>query len=172
MEIMALVGGLGAAGGASGGMGILPLLGAGVSAVGSVVGGMQEQSMAEQQAKLMKKKGEEEFALAQAEARDKRREATLANSRNLAVAAASGAGASDPTVTEIMTDVEAQGTYNALTEMYKGELARKGLYQEASATKISGNNAMTSSIFEAAGTIYEGFGRYNRNRATTNYGYG
>lgn len=49
------------------------------------------------------------------------RQADLAISRAVAVAAGSGAGASDPTVAKLVGDIAGRGQYNALTSLYNGD---------------------------------------------------
>lgn len=126
-----------------------PLAAAGLSAGGTLFEGFQDNQNAKFMADQMEKKGDDELALASQEARAKRKEAELANSRNQAVAAGSGAGAGDPTVVEIMGDVEDQGLFNSLTEMYKGFGRKRDLVAEAKQTRKSGRNSLIGSIFDA-----------------------
>lgn len=139
-----------------------PLIGAGIGAAGTIFQGVRANESAQMEAKQLKRQGEEELAVAQREANVKRREARIANSRNLAVAASSGAGASDPTVTQIMADTDAQGVYNALTEMYKGFQGRNEARMQAGVRKQEGRSALSGSLIDAAGTIFSGFGENRR----------
>ena len=70
---------------------------------------------------------EREAALAS----EQRRQGRLLSSRALAVAAASGAGAGDPTVENIIGDIGAEGEFRALSEMFIGEERARGLEMEA-----------------------------------------
>ncbi len=140
------------------------LVAGGINAVGSIYEGVNAQQNADIMAKQLKAKGDDEMAASQREAMKRRKESTLANSRNIAVAAASGAGVDNPTVTDIMSDVEAQGAYNALTEMYRGRVAKSELDAEAATTKMKGRQAMIGSLLDAGGSIYSGFAQDRRAR--------
>lgn len=135
---------------------ILPMVAGGIGAAGSIYEGNYENQAAKTESAQMLQKGDQEVALAQQEASAKRREATLANSRNLAVAAGSGAGASDPTVIQVMADVENQGVFNSLTEMYKGFSRRDDLIAGARARRTEGKNAQTAGWIKGVGTIFDG----------------
>ena len=60
-------------------------------------------------------------ATSQREAAIQRHSAKILASRALAVAAASGAGATDPTVTNIIGDIISEGAYRSALAMYEGE---------------------------------------------------
>ena len=135
---------------------ILPMVAGGIGAVGTIYEGNVAQQNANFEAKQLKEQANREVGLAGERAAKVARDAKLANSRNLAVAAASGAGAADPTVLKIMGDVEAQGVHNSLTEMYKGFSRKADLLTEANVRKIGGANAKTGSFIGAAGTLLDG----------------
>ncbi len=63
----------------------------------------------------------QERAAGQRAASERRREGELLSSRALAVSAASGAGAANPTVENIVGDIGAEGEFRALTEMFEAE---------------------------------------------------
>ncbi len=137
------------------------LLGAG----GTIYAGAQNAAFAKEQAKEMKKKGDQEYAIAQRRAMQSRREKRAALGRIQAVAAASGGGTGD-TVTDIMTGVEQRGEYNALTDLYNGAITRNDLYTGAAITGEQGKMAKKASLLEAgtslvssAGTIYGDYWR-------------
>ncbi len=73
----------------------------------------------------------QERASAQRSASEKRRQGRLLASRALAVAAASGAGAGDPTAEKIIGDIGAEGEFRALSEMFIGEERALGLETRA-----------------------------------------
>lgn len=136
---------------------ILPIVAGGIGAVGTLYEGQVANQSAQFEARQLQEKAAQEEALAGQEAAAKRREARLANSRNLAVAAAGGGSAGDPTVIQLMGDVEAEGQMNALTEMYKGLTRKADLLTQASVTRTQGRNARTASYIGAAGTLFDGF---------------
>lgn len=137
---------------------ILPLVAGAAGGVGQLYQGSYEKGAANFEADQLEKRGEDEIAIAGANASKAAREAKLTNSRNLAVAAASGAGTADPGVIDIMADTEAQGVYNSLNEMYKGELARTDLLNEAKMRRKGGSFASTAGKIGAVGTIFSGAG--------------
>lgn len=153
---------LGAAGSGSG----LSILGTALSAGGAVLGGIQANAAAKEQAKSMEKKGDAEYAIAQRKMLEGKRQANLLVSRQRAVAAASGGGVSDPTVESIMGKTEARGGYNALMDMYNGATMRDDLYQTAAATRTEGRGALVGSFINAGSTIFDAIGK---RRSTAEY---
>lgn len=142
---------------------------------GTLIAGQEQATAANAQAKAMKAKGDQELAIAQRRAIESRHQKNQAMGRAQAVAAASGGGTGD-TVTDIMKGIEVRGEYNALTDMYNGQVARNDLYSEAKATKRAGQAAKTGSYIDAAatglgavGTIYSDYGA--KKRATKAYDY-
>ncbi len=104
---------------------------------------LQAAGQAEQEAALARSKALEhqaaqgrqqagqERATAQRSASEQRRQGRLLASRALARAAASGAGAGDPTVENIIGDIGAEGEFRALSEMFIGEERALGLETQA-----------------------------------------
>lgn len=129
-------------------------IGTGLSAAGTIYSGVQANAAAKAEAKQMKAKGDEEFAISQREAMRSKREKELAQSRVRAVAAASGGGAGDDSITSIMEGIEEQGTYNSLVDLYQGRSARGKMYASAASRKAEGRNALTGSFLKAGSTIY------------------
>lgn len=80
----------------------------------------------------------QQVAAAQRTALEQRRRAALIVSRGLAVAAASGAGASDPTVANLLADVEGEGAYRAGVALYEGEERARQLTLGADAKRFEG----------------------------------
>lgn len=154
----ALAGGTAAAGSTAASIGpILAAAGGITSALGSLSAGNTAAAQADFEAKQLKQKGEAEFAIGQREAMEKRREKRLTLSRARAVAAASGAGVDDPTATEIMAGIEQQGEFNAMSAMYRGQLAQSNLLGQARARKTEGRQAQQAGLLNAFGqTIYGG----------------
>jgi hypothetical protein len=84
-------------------------------------------TLAERRADAMEMRAGEERATAQRSAMEQRRQGRLLESRARALAAASGGGATDPTVTNILGDIEYEADYRALTASYEGETMAHGL---------------------------------------------
>jgi hypothetical protein len=149
----------------------LELVAAAIGAAGSVASGIAANNEAKFQAKQQEMQGNEEFAASQRDADQKRQEAQLVNSRAQALAAYSGAGAADPTIIKLMTGTTQQGEMNAQTSLYGGENRKRGLFDQANATRLSGQSSMFGSFLSAAGGLASGFGKYRQATAkTSTYG--
>jgi hypothetical protein len=134
----------------------LELVAAAIGAAGSIASGIAQKNAADYQAEQQEAQGKEEFAASQRDADAKRREARIVQSRQQAVAAASGAGAGDPTIIRLMTQTAGQGEYNAQTALYTGEQRKRGLFDAAKATRLSGRASLLGSFIEGAGTLTKG----------------
>ncbi len=99
---------------------------------------------------------EDEANAAQAESQRaaiiERKKANNLMSRARAVAGASGAGSSDPTVTNILTDIETQGEVNAFNALYSGNATARGLRSGAAVARREGQAVRTASYVDAAST--------------------
>lgn len=141
-------------------------LGAVVSAISGVVGaagaiqqGQAANEAAKFEAQQQEMQGKEEFAASQREADQARKEAELVQSRQQAVAASSGGGAADPTIVRLMTDTAQQGELNAQSSIYGGESRKRGLFDQAMGTRMTGKAALTGSYLGAMGALAGGFGK-------------
>lgn len=141
-------------------MAALSVIGALVSAAGSIVGGIAANNQAKAQAQAMTVRAGEERAASQREAIDRSREAKLVMSRQQAVAAASGGGAADPTVVNLMAGVAARGDYNSATALYEGETKGRGLEYQATLTRMQGRQAMFAGFINGASSILSGFSNF------------
>lgn len=90
----------------------------------------------------------------QVKARNARKRAELLASRAKAVAGASGAGVSDPTVTDILGDIESGGEYDAASALYSGNFLSQGLLEDAQATEREGRALRSAGRMRAAGTAF------------------
>jgi hypothetical protein len=127
-----------------------------VSAVGTIMGGSAANDAAKFEAKQMEQQAGQERAASQRVALEKRRESRLVNSRVTAVAAGSGAGATDPTVIDLLGENEAAGEYNALSSLYEGEEKARGLEMGASARRYEGKVAKQSAMLKGGATLLGG----------------
>lgn len=126
------------------------------SASSQLQGGDADRRMANYEAAQLRSHASDSVAASQRVALEERRKARLLNSRAQAIAAASGGGASDPTVTKIMGDIEAQGEYNALTALYNGESQANYLRNEARGRQMAGKAAQAASRMNAFSTVLSG----------------
>lgn len=82
-------------------------------------------------------RGKEDFAIGQRAALAEQDTATQAISRAVAVAAASGGSATDPTVLKIIGDLASEGNTNALSALYEGESSQVAYENEIMANKFN-----------------------------------
>jgi len=147
-----------------------------MSASGTIAGGAAaadagartKQAM-EFRAKQEEQAAQESRAVAQRASLEKRREGTLLLSKLQARAAASGGGASDPGVVDLVGDISQRSEYDALFDMYKGENRARGLEDSAVGSRLSGDAAVAegdakqrAAALSAAGTIISGAGSMYR----------
>lgn len=88
-------------------------------------------------------------AQSQRVAEEERRKTRVLQSRTQALAAASGAGAQDPTVVNLDAQIGATGEYNALSALYEGENKARGYEMQADAARYEG--AQTKKAYQMKG---------------------
>ena len=89
-------------------------------------------------------------AYGQITAAEERRQAKLAISRTLAVAAASGAGASDPTVVNLVARQAGEGAYRSSVALWEGEDRARQYRMSAEAREYEGDRALIEGGEDAA----------------------
>lgn len=100
--------------------------------------GASARVAADYEAAQLEQNAGQQQAAAQRQAREQERDSRLAMSRALAVAAASGGGASDPTVMNIMARLAGEGTYRSMVSLYQGDEKSRQMRDQAAATRYSG----------------------------------
>lgn len=78
--------------------------------------------------------------------------------RALAVAAASGAGIDDPTMVNLIGDLNAEGEYRILSALYVGQDEAEGLRQQSMNAFREGQYALQAGYMNAAKTVMSAFG--------------
>tara|TARA_R110000868_G_scaffold122871_4_gene325748 strand:+ start:4759 stop:5307 length:549 start_codon:yes stop_codon:yes gene_type:complete len=134
--------------------------------------GISDQAAANYEAAQLDLLANEEYAAAQRESLEVGRQTDILQGRGRAVAAASGAGASDVTVRNIQAEVQNQGDYRQNLAMYGGAQRRLGLRAQAEATRMAGRASLQGSKLSAFGTILGGFGNSATNAASFFQSYG
>ena len=134
---------------------IIGATGTAASAIGTVAAGAAAKKDSDFQAVQLDAKAKEEKASAQREAAQSTEQATLANSRAQALAAASGGGAGTdaPTIVKLMSDTAGQGQLNADTQLYTGYSRAAGLTDQAAAARRSGKASLLGSFGDAFGDV-------------------
>lgn len=125
----------------------LKLAGAGLSV-------LSNESGARSDASQLRSMAGQDRASSQRAAFEERRRAKLAESRVRAVAAASGAGATDPTVLNIMGDLSAEGEYRALTRMYEGETEAQSKEYQAKQIKRATRGQSISTVLNSGASFF------------------
>lgn len=143
-------------------MAALALVSSAISAIGSVMGGVAANNQAQYQADQQEAAGKEELAASQRQAEQQRKEGALVQSRQQALAAASGAGATDPTIVQLMTDTAGAAELNAQSSLFGGEQRKRGMFDTAKGTRMTGQASMVGSFLSAAGDLTSGFAKYRK----------
>ena len=130
-----------------------------LSSVGALGSARAMSSLAGFNADLLESSADDQIAAGQREALEQKRQANLAMSRAQAVAAASGGGAADPTVINVIGDIAAEGEYNARVADYSGRERARNTQLQAAAERAKGGAAETAGYINAAGTLLSGFSK-------------
>lgn len=135
-----------------------------LNAYGRYRAGDSAKKAAKFEAAQLERQANERKAVSQRQAMEYDRQGRLQMSRALAVAAASGGGASDPTVMDVMGDIAGETNYLKMTALYEGEEQAKTLgmaaglrRQEGDLAKEAGKIGAASSILSGATSMYSRF---------------
>lgn len=137
-----------------------------ISGVGIMQSGAGAKDAANFEAAQLNQNAGQAQAAAQRQAFEVDRNTQEVMSRALAVAAASGGGASDPTVINIIAQTAAEGAYRKASALYSGDdrarsmrLAATAKEYEGDVTEANSKAAGFSSIFGAGTTLLKGAAR-------------
>lgn len=143
----------------------LGLASAGVQAYSQTQSGKAAKANAEAVAIQQERAGKAAQAESQREAIYERKKANYAQSRALALAAASGGGVDNPTVQNLLGDIEEQGDYNVLASLYSGDTDAELANLSAAATRREGRAYKRASYLNAGSTLLSGassfYSKYN-----------
>lgn len=141
----------------------LPYIGMAMTAVSTIFSasaagdeGKQKQAAANYSAAIDEQNAGQRQAASQRQAAEERRRAQLVQSRALAIAGASGAGASDPTVVDIISDLSSEGTYRSMLALYQGDDEARQLRQSAATKRYGGQIAAQAGETNAVASILKG----------------
>lgn len=118
---------------------------------GALVAGRDAQAAGDFEAAQLRRSGKAVMASAISEAQNEERRAKLLASRATALAAASGASASDPGAVKIIGDIKGEGAYRASYALYAGESKQAQLKTQANAKSLEGKQTKQASIISAIG---------------------
>lgn len=144
---------------------LLSLIGAGVSAESQYQSGRINSANAKLQAIQDQRDANDAQVAAQIQAGNERRRAKILRSRALAVAGKSGAGVNDPTVQNIISGIDTEGEFRALTSLYEGDRTAEALrsgaaskYRMSSAYSSVGNLRAAGALAEGAYSFFDKYG--------------
>lgn len=119
--------------------------------------GAQRQAAANFEANVLETNATQRIAVAQRDMLDAQRMTRLVQSRAQAVGAASGGGATSPTVLTLMGTMAKDGAVNASRAMYSGEEAARTMRLQAFENRVSGQFAQIGGSLQSEAT--QGRGR-------------
>lgn len=138
-------------------------IGSGLSGLGTIIGaagqlnaGNASMQAAQYSAAQMRQNASQTIAAGTANVQGQMLQTQMLQSRALAVGAASGAGALDPTVVNLVSQIAGYGAYNAGMATYNAQSRAAAQQNEANATVFSGQQAQTASRWKAGSTILTG----------------
>jgi len=139
---------------------ILAIGAAVLSAAGTIGAGNSAKASADYQARQLKQQANAAEASGQYQAEQDRREAEFVRSRAQALAAASGAGASDKTVLDIMGRITEEGEFRALSSLWAGSEQATSARMAATNVNEEGRNIRDQSYYGALGNALGGYAKY------------
>jgi hypothetical protein len=133
------------------------LIASGMQAASQIQQGQVDAANARLQAAQDDRDANSALAESQANASQERRRAKFLRSRAMAVAGKSGAGgAQDPTVANILNDLDTEGEMRALNALYEGENLAEGLRSGAQAKRRMGKASQAAGTMAGVGSLAEG----------------
>src|SRR3990167_4381106 len=174
---------------------IAAIAGSAIQGAGTILGGIEANTTAKYEAKqgqilaewerrqLEQQAKQDEYARA-VRAREKRHESTLVQSAQLARAASSGGGVTNPTILNLMEDTAARGEYLAQTELAAGKMDAASRRHQGAATilganmqgdilRMRGRSAQTGGILSGVGQTAAGisdtYARYRTKQPSDGY---
>ena len=127
-----------------------------VSTVSAIQQGNDARHQADAQALALRNQANADAAAAQRTAVNSRRQAQYAISRGQALAASSGAGATDPTVASVLGQIAGEGEYHALTSLYEGGTSSQNLNSQATAASSEGRAYQRAGYLKGISTLMTG----------------
>lgn len=107
--------------------------------------GIRRQAASEFEAGQLDQDAEVSRGIGMAAGQYETTKASLVMSKQLALAAASGAGASDPSIVDIISRTAGEGSYRAALAMYQGESQARLDMMRAAAARYEGRTALSDS---------------------------
>jgi len=131
-----------------------------IMAVSALNKGAQERKVKYQEAEGIRDARNRHMAATTAAISEREREKKRMYSRALAVSASSGAGVDDPGMVAIIGDLNAEGEYRILSQLYVGSSEAEGLRHQSEMARVEGEAALEASYMKAATTVMSAYGSY------------
>lgn len=157
-------------------MAIATVLTAATTAATTVMSASAQQDAAKSQQAWADRQADEEMAAGQRKAGQEMKQAKAAQSRLMAVAGASGSGASDAGVMDIWGDIEQEGRVNAGVSQAMAQQKADGITYQAALDRWKADSQKKIANVSAIGTILGGTlkagGEYGKSAMALKYGGG
>lgn len=125
-----------------------------IGAVSHLTFGLQSKQAGDYQAEQLRQNSSDVQGSGQRAALDEDRKTQLVNSAALASAAASGGGASDPGVVNIMARTAGEGAYRRATALYQGNDKARLMNMQADAKDYEGKTTLLNSELVAGSQVF------------------
>ena len=133
--------------------------------------GLDLQTAANYQAAQLRQLANSDMAQAERQGEYEKLRTDMVTSRQLALAAASGGGASDPTIVNLIARTAAEGAYRQASAIYSGEDAARlremqaeGAEYQGKTAKVAGELNAVGGVVGGASTLFSGAARSNQMR--------
>ena len=140
--------------------GTMMLIGTGIQAGAKFAAGQSAKAAGRYNAAAFERAASEERAAAERTATERRKETDRVISKQIAGAAASGAGFG-PSLLDVIGDTAQYGEYQAQADIYGGESRARGLKDKANIARFEGDQAYSGSILEGISGLALGLSRYS-----------
>ena len=127
-----------------------------LTAYSQVQEGNNAAALGKYQAAQFRASANQQIGASQVAAQETQRQTDYIASRALAVAAASGGGASDPTVVNILARIAGEGAYKKSVDIYQGQSAAANLEMQAATAEYGGQATKNASRVKAYSTLMVG----------------
>lgn len=120
---------------------------------GTIIGANSEAKALKAEAQQLETNAGLARASSQRKAMEEKRQGRIQQSRVLALTAASGAGASDPSVINALANMAGESEYAKNVALYEGETEARGYEAQAAMRRKDAKATKKAGLFSAAGTL-------------------
>lgn len=132
------------------------LAGTAMSTFGAIREGQAANAAAKFEAQQLEQRAKEQEAAGQLSALEERRKSNILQSRALAVAGASGGGALDPNVLNIVSGLAGEGEQAFQSELFNARSRAGTLEAQAAGRRFEGKQAKTAGLIKGVSTAFSG----------------